>query len=136
LEFRAVVAGALQREDFLLGRLDAEVPERRLVVGLQALAGDGDADATRGEQRHGSHVDLAAAGNGAIRLEFAAAETRYLEAPFERRDAIGTRVPAEKERDLRAFARRVRVASGLRIAQKTEHGALRIGGNQRFQQSG
>src|SRR5215510_16576825 len=48
LELGAEMAGALETEDFLLCGLDAQMPERRLIQGLHALARHHHADAADG----------------------------------------------------------------------------------------
>jgi hypothetical protein len=55
------VAGALELEDLLLLRLDAEMPERRLVKGLHAFRGDRDRDAADPKEGHRPEIDVAPA---------------------------------------------------------------------------
>src|SRR5262245_18542067 len=52
---------ALEGEDLLLGRLDAEMAEDRLVGGLLLAAGDDDAHAVERQQRHRPQLYAAAA---------------------------------------------------------------------------
>src|SRR3546814_19011029 len=59
------MAGALERQDLLVLRFDAEMAEYLLVIGLHALARDHDADAADGQQRRPADRGLAAPYAGA-----------------------------------------------------------------------
>ena len=61
LEFRAVVACAFKRQDFLLRGLDSDVTERRLIERLHPLAGHCNPYAAQSQDRHGADVDVPAA---------------------------------------------------------------------------
>src|SRR5262245_12689523 len=52
LEVRAEMNRALERENLLRARLDAEMTEDRLIRRLQFLFGDDDADTADAQQRH------------------------------------------------------------------------------------
>ena len=110
---------------FCCAGLDAQMPERRLVERLHALARHGDADAADGQQRHGPEIDLAPAGDGPGGAHLAVAEPGDAEGALERLDALGSRAPAERDGDVGALAGPVRRGRGLRIAEIADHRPLR-----------
>ena len=103
---------------FCCAGLDAQMPERRLVERLHALARHGDADAADGQQRHGPEIDLAPAGHGPGGAHLAVAEPGDAEGAAKGRHARRAGAPAERDRDVGALARRMRGGRGL--ARRTD----------------
>src|ERR1700740_3040313 len=74
LEIAPEMNRALQRQNLLLLRFDAEMPEGCLVERLHALRRHCDLDAPDLEQGHRSQIDIAIAGNRPGRSDLAVAE--------------------------------------------------------------
>src|SRR3546814_2006727 len=101
------MAGALERQDLLVLRFDAEMAEYLLVVGLHALARDHDADAADGQQRRPADRGLAAPYAGASAGEAPVSQPRDTERARKGPDTGRSRPAAEFDGDFRPFAGRM-----------------------------
>src|SRR6266581_5865307 len=125
LKISAEMNGALQGQNFLLLRLDAEMAERRLVERLHPLCRHGDLDAADLKQRHRAKIDIAIAGNGTAGPDFSITEFVHFERSPEWYDAVRAVASAEIDRDAGAFARAMRRRHRLLVADITQGSPFR-----------
>src|ERR1700687_2275786 len=117
LKITSKVHGALQGQNFLLLRLNAKMPKRRLIKRLHALRCHRDLHTTDLKQSHRTKIDITIAGDRAGRPDFSVAQFLHLERARERNNSFGTIGPPEFYRDLCAFAHSVCSLHGLLITQ-------------------